>query len=894
MSNQVIPAGSINPNATIAPGVVVIESLTPGAISGVPTNLIGLGGTSTWGPVDSQVLVSGPVDYANQLGSVVNEQYDMGTALSAAALQGTVASYVCVRVTDGTDTMSSTRLLDTAVSPVTGVILTAKYSGTTGNFLQANVTPGIAAGTYNVSIARPGYVAELFSNIGGSGNEFWQNVVTAINNGQSGVRGPSNLVVASAGDGVTAVAVTSGGSAYATTPSVSFTGGGGGTGAAATAVLGYAISSVTVGTPGSYSATPTISTSGAGSGATLSAVMGGLSGTYATSGSGYAPADVLTVAGGAFGVAATLTVATTRLVTTILNAAGTGYAAGDTITLAGGTSSTKAVVTVTATKLISAAILSGGSGYNTGDLITLAGGTHPTVAILNVDTVDGGGAVTAFTIAINGAYTVNTSSFTQASTSGGGTGFTANTAVWGVGTASVTTAGSYTVNTTTFTQFSTTGAGTGATFHNSLYGVNTVTVGTAGTYTVLPSSPFSVTGGSGTGATFTMLWSIASITVGAAGSGYTAGTTVVISGSGGGAATLVLAATGAVISVTVTDEGTGYTVAPSVVFTGGSGTGAAATATIESALAPSTSDNPYLFAGGTNGNSGVTSTTLLGADGEAPTGMYVLRNSNVSLFALVDADDADTYSDQDTFASQIGAQVILVGEPGQTVSQGITAKNGASISDNYAVFLLGDWCNFIDTNNGGIVRLISPQGFYGGLMGNLSPEQSPLNKQIFGIVSTQKTSQNQVYSNTDIVNAMQNGIEIITNPIPRGNVFGCATGKSAGINLTTNNVCIQRMANFLGLSLSGSGILSQFIGDLQMPSVRTSAKNCLLSFLKNLEANQLIQDSLVVLGTSNNPEDQVELGFMQANVTVQLYSVIIVFLIDLEVGTSSIQSTNPA
>jgi hypothetical protein len=270
--------------------------------------------------------------------------------------------------------------------------------------------------------------------------------------------------------------------------------------------------------------------------------------------------------------------------------------------------------------------------------------------------------------------------------------------------------------------------------------------------------------------------------------------------------------------------------------------------------------------------------------------MYALRNSKLSLFALVDCHDSSTFTSQEAFASTTGTQAILVGPAGQTVAEAMSNKSSAGIIKNYCVYLVGDWCYWLDTNNGGITRLISPQGFYGGLMGNLSPEEPALNKTVEGVLATQKTQQGQQYSDTDYVNMMQAGLEVISNPIPAGSAFGCETGKAAGIDLNNNDVCIQRMANFLSLSLSRAGVLGAFIGRLQTPELRQKAHDAITGFLQNLKTAKQIQDFKIVLDDSNNPNSRVVLGFMQANVRVELFSVVIVFLIDLNVGTVTIQS----
>jgi hypothetical protein len=68
---------------------------------------------------------------------------------------------------------------------------------------------------------------------------------------------------------------------------------------------------------------------------------------------------------------------------------------------------------------------SGGSGYAGGDKIALSqtGGTQRAGAVVKIATVTGTGAVSSYTVVTGGVFTTNPTSFTQSSTSGGGTGF---------------------------------------------------------------------------------------------------------------------------------------------------------------------------------------------------------------------------------------------------------------------------------------------------------------------------------------------------------------------------------------------------------------------------------------------------------------------------------------
>lgn len=222
-------------------------------------------------------------------------------------------------------------------------------------------------------------------------------------------------------------------------------------------------------------------------------------------GTRYTPGQTVTLGGGTFTSQAIVTVATVKLNTVgISGGYGAGYAPAEVITLQGGTFSVAAKVTVTNVGIVSLAINAGGSGYAANDTVVLAGGTG-TKGIIGVLTVDGSGAILTFTISgITGAYTATSATFTQDSTSGGGTGATFKSAVYGVNVFAVTTAGNFTATTSVLTQSSSTGTGTGAVFVQALYGLLTVTVGTHGNYSgTLPTAFTQVaTSGSGTGGTF--------------------------------------------------------------------------------------------------------------------------------------------------------------------------------------------------------------------------------------------------------------------------------------------------------------------------------------------------------------------------------------------------------
>jgi phage tail sheath protein FI len=192
--------GGINIAALTVPDLYINVQPPPSvALNGVPADIIGIVGTAPWGPVDSPVILGSLSDYSVAFGTVQARKFDAGTAVAICQLQG-ANNFRVVRHTDGTDAAA------TAVVQTNCITLTGKYTGSRGNLLQATFGPGTAPSTTKVTLALPQVLPEVFDNIAGTGNALWIAIAAAINNGQSAIRGPSQIAVASAGVGTTAPA----------------------------------------------------------------------------------------------------------------------------------------------------------------------------------------------------------------------------------------------------------------------------------------------------------------------------------------------------------------------------------------------------------------------------------------------------------------------------------------------------------------------------------------------------------------------------------------------------------------------------------------------------------------------------------------------------------------
>lgn len=531
-----------------------------------------------------------------------------------------------------------------------------------------------------------------------------------------------------------------------------------------------------------------------------------------------------------------------------------------------GTSGPGSGATFTSTmKAIADVFAAPGSGYAINDTITLAGGTFSSAAVLTVSAlqlvsvaVNAGGTGYALgdIITLAGGTSSQAATVTVTAETGG--------VISGV---SISSGGVYTATASSFTQGSTSGSGTGATFNTAAWGVAKATVSTAGSYTVLPTNPVSQgsTSGSGTGATFTINWGINTIAVSAGGSGYANSSAFVVSG--------------------------------------GNGSGGAGTLVLNSAAVSTPALASYTFSGGTNGNSGVSDATLIGQDTPYTgsngityprTGMYALRKTGASICVLADQTNPTYWTNQNAFGLQEGMYMIGVMANGNqdNISNAISLKQSGAVASYAFKLMMGDW-DYINDPFNNVQRLVSPQGFVAGILATNLPSGSSLNKIMNGLYATQKSSEQRVYADADLLQLQTNGIDVVTNQLPVAptqNVFGVRLGVNTSPSITTNGDNYTRMVNFLALTFNTG--LGLFIGQPQTPDLQAQAAATLQSFLQNLVTLGMIGTVdgspafRVTLNSTNNPPNMVAQGFMRADVEVVLFSIVQRFVVNLQAGQS--------
>lgn len=203
---QITQAGALNSAALVVPDLYVqIVSPQTLSLNGTPTNLLGLVGSASWGPVNQPVVFGTMADYSRAFGPVVARKYDLGTQVACAVQQG-AAAMVGVRVTDGSDTAANYALFYSQPTSSYPVLLTAIYTGSQGNRIALTLVNGSKSGSWKLVLQMPGGLAEVFDNIDGSAGAaaFWGNLAQAVNVGTGPTRGPSGLCIASLGGGTTA------------------------------------------------------------------------------------------------------------------------------------------------------------------------------------------------------------------------------------------------------------------------------------------------------------------------------------------------------------------------------------------------------------------------------------------------------------------------------------------------------------------------------------------------------------------------------------------------------------------------------------------------------------------------------------------------------------------
>jgi phage tail sheath protein FI len=295
---------------------------------------------------------------------------------------------------------------------------------------------------------------------------------------------------------------------------------------------------------------------------------------------------------------------------------------------------------------------------------------------------------------------------------------------------------------------------------------------------------------------------------------------------------------------------------------------------------------------GADGATQVGTSQMVGADVPTRSGMYALRGQGCGIALLADCSASTTWTTQAGFGLEEGIYMILTTAPGDTISNAVTTKAAVGLDSYAAKLMFGDWLWWTDQVNN-TIRLVSPQGFAAGRLANLSPEQSSLNKQIYGVIGSQRTGtpgsgQNTAYSAADLSALLGAGIDLICNPQPGGSYWGVRGGHNTSSNAATNGDNYTRLTNYIAETLAAG--MGQYVGQVVNSSLFQNIRSTQLSFLNNMHGQGLLGSTdgslpfSVICDTSNNPSSRTGLGYVQSDSQIQYQAINERFIVNVEGG----------
>lgn len=196
MAQIVFGTGGFNPSSLTADDLYIQIQQPPGFITGVPTDVIGVVGTASWGAVNVALHMGNPYDALQTFGAIgaaaLTDPYDIATDLAISFGQATSQAVLeawGVRVTDGTDTAATSSIPGTATSAsetvtvggtahtgdachltftssaLTGSPITATYTATGSDTLTTIATGLAAAVNANTVLSAAGIFANSLAAV---------------------------------------------------------------------------------------------------------------------------------------------------------------------------------------------------------------------------------------------------------------------------------------------------------------------------------------------------------------------------------------------------------------------------------------------------------------------------------------------------------------------------------------------------------------------------------------------------------------------------------------------------------------------------------------------------------------------------------------------------------
>lgn len=305
------------------------------------------------------------------------------------------------------------------------------------------------------------------------------------------------------------------------------------------------------------------------------------------------------------------------------------------------------------------------------------------------------------------------------------------------------------------------------------------------------------------------------------------------------------------------------------------------------------------LSGGTDGASGVDKDDLMGSDILPRTGLYALRGisrdtyGTPDTFTIADLTDSTTWAAQLSFAISEGMYALVAAPSGTSITDTVALRKTLGLDDVSLKIIAGDWPSVYITNLG--LKMVNPTAVAQGLYGNLSPQLSPINKPLRGVVSTAQSQTGVLLSDAEESVAQTGGIDFIGRSSSLNqDFFSFITGRNASSNTAAQGDEYTRLTNFIARALQGPATRA-IVGKQQSiradDPTRAKAKAVLDSFFATMvlpefgvDGYGMIDDFAVTCDETNNPPTTVERGFLFAFCAVRYLNIVRYFVIRLAGG----------
>ena len=382
-------------------------------------------------------------------------------------------------------------------------------------------------------------------------------------------------------------------------------------------------------------------------------------------------------------------------------------------------------------------------------------------------------------------------------------------------------------------------------------------------------------------------------------------------GVGGNTIQITIAAAGAAnrYNVTITASFGGQTISETYLNIAGSASGASpfwtnlrnaltqgnqsrgpsqliGTPTSVSATALNPAVGTFTLTGGTDGRSSVTSSTFFGSDvvGNRQ-GIYSFRGLPIvpAYVYCAGMTDQTKFATIQSFCLSEVMRAVLPFASGTSTSTALSSRSSLGIADKRICYAK-DWIYWTDPISGKTL-FTDPVAIMIGRAASLSPELSPLNKQVYGVVGTEHPHQ---YPADEVGQLNSNGIWVIANPCLGSSFFGITSCSTTSLNPVEQPVEYQRLKDYIGIQFAT--ILGKFVGQKQGPydpdATRAACKSNIDSAMEQMRRGNLLVDWKSKCDAQLNPPNSVQAGYMRAELTYVPYSTVKFVVLNLATSAS--------